>query len=237
MPKIAPLFSKRAETRPQVQNAGNEPSRPEIKPFLALSTIRQTVNRLEGMRKSAEKAIKTNEDLIKSYTIQKERLEQAGIIIHTVSQQTQEQLRIHVSELSTMALAAVYPDDPYDLDINLVTKRDQTEAELRFSRDGQTVHPTLASGGGPCDVAAWALRVSLWSLRKPRPASLMVLDEPFRFMHKDRLGAMGIMLKDVAKKLGLQFIIVTQEPTLAENADRVFLVSKSKGRSQVKEQT
>jgi ABC-type lipoprotein export system ATPase subunit len=42
------------------------------------------------------------------------------------------------------------------------------------------------------------------------------------------------MIKDLSTKLGIQFIIVTHEETLAAYADRVFEVSIKKGISKIK---
>ena len=43
----------------------------------------------------------------------------------------------------------------------------------------------------------------------------------------------SIMLKELSQKLGLQFIIVTHEPVLANYADRIFEVKIRKGISKV----
>jgi chromosome segregation ATPase len=43
------------------------------------------------------------------------------------------------------------------------------------------------------------------------------------------------MIKEISKKLGIQFIIITHEPTYASYADRTFTVTIKNGVSQVKQ--
>lgn len=140
------------------------------------------------------------------------RLERVQLIIQAAAKATQEQLSYRISELTSLALAQVFPD-PYELVVTFENKRGRTEALLLF-RDcnGEEVEPMEASGGGAWDVASLALRLSLWSLQKPRSRATMVLDEPFKFLHGERpQRAVCKLVQELAKRLKMQFIIVTQE--------------------------
>jgi ABC-type uncharacterized transport system YnjBCD ATPase subunit len=159
----------------------------------------------------------------------------AQALIQTVAQATQKQLEYHISELVSLALAAVFPH-PYSLRLDFELRRGRSEAVLSFSRgDGERIDPLSASGGGPVDVACWALRVSLWSLRNPKSRRTILLDEPFRFVSRDLQPRASAMLKEISAKMKLQFIIVTHEENLVECADRVFEVTMNgkKGESRV----
>ena len=157
-------------------------------------------------------------------------LDEARVIIQTVAQDTQKELEYHVSELTTLAMAAVFPD-PYNLSLTFDLKRGRTEAVLSFERgDGLKVHPMNASGGGPVDVGAFALRVTMWSLSQ-KTIPVILLDEPFRFLSTDLQERAAEVLQDVSKKLGIQFILVTHEEELVTNADKCIHVSIKKGRS------
>jgi DNA repair exonuclease SbcCD ATPase subunit len=57
------------------------------------------------------------------------------------------------------------------------------------------------------------------------------LDEPFRFVSSDLQDRASQMVKELSEKLGLQFIIITHNPTLASYADKTFEVHLHKGRS------
>lgn len=162
-----------------------------------------------------------------------QELARALEIIQVTAKLTQQELEVHVSELSSLALEAIFPD-PYKLSLSFELRRNRSEADLLLvDGEGNSVSPMDAVGGGVVDVAALALRISLWSLKQPRPRATLVMDEPCRFVSRDLQGRASTMIREVSKRLGLQFIIVTHEENLTEAADRVFRVSKSKGVSKV----
>ena len=158
--------------------------------------------------------------------------EEAQIIIQDVAQQTQAQLEYHISELVTLAMSAVF-EDPYELKVEFVLRRNRTECDLWFVRDGNFVNPMLASGGGAVDVAAFALRVALWSLARPRTNNILLLDEPAKFVSSNLRTNVGAMLKEISKLLNLQIIMVSHAQELIEAADRYFEVSIKNGVSKV----
>jgi len=96
------------------------------------------------------------------------------------------------------------------------------------------VNPMDAVGGGVVDVAAYALRIALWSLKRPRPRPVMILDEPMRFLSRDLQGRASTMIREIGSKLSIQHVIVSHEENLLEAADKVFAVENKKGVSVVK---
>jgi DNA repair exonuclease SbcCD ATPase subunit len=158
-------------------------------------------------------------------------LEKARIIIQTVAQMTQQELEFHISELVSLALETVF-ENPYKLKLVFELRRNKTEADLFFSRDGADIDPLTASGGGVVDVAAFALRASLWNLSIPHVHPVLILDEPFRFVRGEK-DKVGLMLQEISEKLGLQIIMITQENVLTEYAHRSFQVTKAGKRSKV----
>ena len=92
--------------------------------------------------------------------------EKALEVVKAVGLKTQQQLQFHISDITSLALDAVFPN-PYELVAEFVQRRNKTECDLFFSRDGNKVDPLSASGGGAVDVAAFALRVASWSMQRP----------------------------------------------------------------------
>jgi DNA repair exonuclease SbcCD ATPase subunit len=104
---------------------------------------------------------------------------------------------------------------------------------LFFVRDGEKIDPLEAAGVGAVDIATFALRVAAWSMEDPHSRNVIILDEPFRCLSEDFQEQASMMLKELSNKLGIQFIIVTHETTLASYADKVFEVKKRKKVSKV----
>lgn len=153
-------------------------------------------------------------------------------LFQKAAQDTQQKLEFHISNLVSTALAAVF-DDPYTFQLEFVQKRNKTEAELWFVRNGEKMKPIDASGGGAVDVASFALRIAFWSLtKKTRP--LIILDEPFKHLSSDLQNRASDMLKMLSENLGLQIILVSHIDQLILNAAKEFKVSLNRGKSEVK---
>ena len=195
--------------------------------------LRQEVDRRTGQRDQALTQVNRIESRMVKIVEEKESIKEAQQILQVVAQKTQQELEYHISELVSLALLTVFPD-PYKLNLDFVLKNDKSAAILSFSKkDGEKINPMDASGGGAVDVAALALRVSLWSLRNPRTRPVIIMDEPARFVSRNLQEKLSNMIKEISERLGIQFIIVTHEPTLAEAADRVFEVSMENRRSSI----
>lgn len=199
-----------------------------------LKAIRNALEREKGRKDGVIEAIGLKEKELRQTERDYKNTSDAIPIAQLVAQQTQDELKYEISELVTLALSAVF-DEPYDFCIDFELKRGKTEAVITFERDGEKVDPMDSTGGGAVDVAAFALRVALWNLKRPKSANIIILDEPGRFVSSDLQPRFGDMISEIAKKLKIQFIIVTHNQAIIESADKVFRVKKIKGVSNVKE--
>lgn len=201
---------------------------------MELSKLEELYQRKLGQKEQLEKEINSLKASLRSKNIQQKRLEKAHEIIKLVGAKTQEQLQFHISDITSLALISVF-DEPYNFILDFVDRRGKTECDIFFERDGAFMKPINSSGGGAVDIAAFALRIASWSMKNPRTNNVMILDEPFRYLSKDRQEAASQMVKELSDKLGIQFIIVTHEDILASYADKVFRVTNKNGVSKVEE--
>ena len=195
----------------------------------SIQDLRNKFERKKGRRDQIEVSITTLSEKISDTKILLLRHEEAREILRAVGLETQRALQFHISDITSLALEAVF-DDPYELVAEFVQRRNKTECDLYFSRRGSRVDPLDASGGGAVDVASFALRIAAWSMQTPKRRNTIILDEPMKFLdtQTDRLERASMMLKELSKRLGLQFLVVTHEDTLTEHADRVFQVKQNK---------
>ena len=193
------------------------------------------LQRRAGERDGLQKALRSCAAETQATAARLISVEEAQQILQLVAQETQKNIVVHISDIVTTALDAVFESDAYEFRIDFVQRRGRTEAELYFERDGNRCDPLTASGGGAVDVAAFALRVALWSLvnHGSRIADTIVLDEPFKWLSKELQPRAGEMLQLLSRKLGIQFIFVTHVQDLIESADTVFEVRKKKQVSHV----
>ena len=192
-----------------------------------MTAIQELRNRLEqqkGKRSQIETTITTLTQEIKETRRELGRHEEANEIVKQVGLRTQQQLQFTISDITSLALESVFPN-PYALQVEFVERRNKTECDLFFVRDDEKYDPIGDSGVGAIDVAAFALRIASWSMQRPHTRNVVIMDEPFRFLSANYQESASQMIKEISKRLGIQFIIITHEQTLASYADKVFEVS------------
>ena len=199
-----------------------------------LSDYRSRIERLKGQRDQINNNIDQFSTELKKLKKTKRNTETAQAIVQTVAQKTQEELTFHISDIVSSALSAIF-DEPYSFKINFILKRGKTEAEIKLVRDGEEVDPLSSVGGGVVDVASFALRIAMWSLQNPKSNNVIILDEPMKFLSRELQPKAGRMIKMLSEKLNLQFIIISHDKAIIENADRVFEVTIRNGESKVEE--
>lgn len=205
-----------------------------------MSNIQQIRNKLEqqkGQKQQIEQSIASLQLALKEQQRNLRRHEKAREIVREVGMKTMQQLQYHISDITSLALEAVF-NDPYELSVEFVQRRNKTECDLKFKRDDNLIDPLDASGGGAVDVAAFALRIASWSMQRPRTRNVMILDEPFKHLKgvEDNKRVLE-MVNEISRRMGIQVIMVSDERIPREDivaaADRVFEVTIRKGVSKV----
>ena len=147
------------------------------------SSLRELRTRLEremGRLEQVRAALAQKRTVLQEARAHDANISRARDVVQAVAISTQRQLKSYIEELVSLALASVF-DQPYKFVVDFVVRRGHTEVDLFFERNGDKLSPLESSGGGAVDVAAFALRVVVWSLTKGACATLL-LDEPFRFL-------------------------------------------------------
>lgn len=132
-----------------------------------------------------------------------------------VAAAVQEHTHAQIAGVVSRCLEAVFGAGAYAFRVTFARARGRTEARLAFvhPESGEEVDPATACEGGAVDVAAFALRLACLLLHRPAPRRLLVLDEPFRFLHgaeyRERLRE---LLLTLSEELGVQVVMVTGVP-------------------------
>ena len=203
----------------------------------SISQIRQKLEQRKGQRTEVEWTISDNVQAVKDQERSLRRHEEAREIIRTVGQKTQNQLSFHIKDITSLAMEAVF-NNPYSLAMEFVNRRNKTECDLYFERDGNRVEPLDGGGGGAADVASFALRVASWSLQRPHTRNVLLLDEPFKHLKGENENRRVLeMLRKISQELKMQIIMVSDErisrEATIEATDRLFEVSIRNGVSKI----
>lgn len=202
---------------------------------MEIRELRNILEQRKGQRDKIRQDITELRDRINENVKKLTAYEEAREIVRTVGLKTQQQLQYHISDITSLALETVY-DEPYQLVAEFVQRRNKTECDLYFTRNGNFIDPMDASGGGVVNIASFALRVASWSMQQPQSRNVLVLDEPFLNVSADLRPRVGEMIKQISQKLNLQIIMVSHSEELIEAADKIFRVTIRKGISKITEE-
>lgn len=200
------------------------------------SQIQTRLSDLQAQREVLRRTHDTVKTTVKRLKIQRIRASKGRVLIQEAATITQQQLEFHLSNIVTLALASVF-DNPYEFNVKFESRRNSTECDLMFERNGKLISPLDSAGGGVVDVASFGLRIAYWAIKNSRP--VIILDEPLKHLNdptRELHRKAADMIKMVSEKLGLQMIIVSQVQELNDIADKVFKVTINKGESHVEEQ-
>ena len=183
--------------------------------------------------------LKSDKDKAEEYLI---CAKEAQMILTAVARETQSEIEEHLSNIVTMALAAVEVDDPSvpkppEFIARFVERRDSTECDLLFKEGDREDYPKDSSGCGYQDIADYALRVDYILLEEEygeeEIRKLLLLDEPFRNADPRLQHKIAEMLLMVSNELNFQQLIVSHAKGVNNEADKTFHVEKINGISRV----
>jgi len=201
-----------------------------MKIYLNREKLQQKIDVLRYLKKDLESDVKENKTLNKDL----KTLTETRSLITLASKTTQGKLENNLSGIVTLALKTVF-GNRYSFKVKFVQRRNTTECDLLLVENGRETHPIYSDGFGVCDIISLASRISYWKLQGDS-RNVMLLDEPFRFLQGKKLHDLAAtMIKEISKKLNLQFIIVTNEGFLIKQADKKFVVERIGGISKVTE--
>jgi DNA repair exonuclease SbcCD ATPase subunit len=197
-----------------------------------LNALKHQIAKDKGRLEEAESVLNAKRMAFDKCERELGNVSQAAFLLKQAATETQNELRYQLSDLPSMALQSVM-DDGYELDVAFPTRRGRTECEISFLRDGQTFDPLSEVGGGGVDLAAFALRLTMWAIQLPQSRNVLILDEPFRFLSAELRGRVRDLLHKLSSEMGIQIIMVTHDPALIPAGAKVFRVSKRGGVSHV----
>jgi len=185
-------------------------------------------SRAQGAKDQIQKSMRQNAKARKEAGERLKSYEKAQAFLQQVAQDTQEQLKVHVEDIVQLALDAIFPGQ-YQFEVRFAIAYGKTTAELVFvsKATGYAIDPMIASGGGVVDVCSLALRLACWTLSRGSD-SVMIFDEPMKHLSADMRERAATIMRELSKKLKLQFIMVTHMPELEAAADNVVRIKKGK---------
>ena len=201
-----------------------------------MQELKDKFTRLSERRRAMAEELDVASAQLKALEAGMDDFARAQVFFAELAEQTQRQFREQVERLSTAAVHSVF-DRPYQVKLSSERKRGRMETEILVVENGEEFQPRAEMGGSMVDLLSFAMRIILWSMQAPRSRNTFILDEPFKFLGNETgyLEKAGKLMKELSRRMGLQFIIITHEDDLKVIADKAFSVKKIAKVSTVKE--
>lgn len=171
--------------------------------------LSKKVNVLAVQRQIAKDSLEKNQLKIQNLIHSLQNHEIASAILLSVAKKTQQALAYRLSNLVSTCLSSVF-DEPYTFEVSYVEKRGKTEVSWHLTRGGMSLDdPMLSTGGGVVDIVSFALRVACLSISTSPLRRVLILDEPFHFVHgRESQLKVGELVNRLSKELSINFIFV-----------------------------
>ena len=198
--------------------------------------ISEHIDKLSGLKAKQNWLGEQRDNIVSGLHKERSNLklsEKARETVVNVLLMTQEQVKEFIETTVSLALSLVYGDD-YSFELEYSVKRNQSEVVPWIVIDGERFSPKTDVGGGVVDVSSFALRLAIFSLMEPKPRNIFILDEPARFLSRDKQPLFGAMLKEVSTMLGVQIIMVSHSKDIIDYADKAYEVEQDNGISKVR---
>lgn len=201
-----------------------------------LSEVRSKYDHAVSLKQVYARQIEVNQAELDSVKTELDNVSKAKVFLQTVVDEAQGEIKADMDGLVTMAVRTIFGDSyRFDLQIDRQSTNAPYKPVVWESIDGVEYEytPKDEMGGSMMDPIAFIIRVVLRSLEAEPCRNAFWLDEPMKNMGKGQLLAnAGAMLREVSHSLGLQLIIITHEPELAEMGDKVYYLRRTKGVTQ-----
>lgn len=99
--------------------------------------------------------------------------------------------------------------EAYSFKIEVEETSQRKQINFFIVKENEMYEPKFELGGGVIDLLSFCFRIILWSLNPSN--NILLLDEPFKFLSKDKHQYIPKLIEELSKKLNIQFIIVTHE--------------------------
>ena len=193
--------------------------------------------RLKTLKETCAKRIDDLETEIAFLELDKDKKTEAGIILDTLAQDEVERGVSAYISLLEEGLKAIFPEQEVGLKAEISKVRGKVAVNLKTTfkgQDGLEIEGDGmdAFGGAVTTIQSLLLRISLVLKRNLRP--ILILDETFPAVDENRVEILVDFLKVLCKRLNMDILCITHDPTIADNCDVGYKITPSKDGAKLK---
>jgi DNA repair exonuclease SbcCD ATPase subunit len=150
------------------------------------------------------------------------KLSESIAFLYNFSEYTRTGVKNKIEKIANIALKTVFTDKSMQFLVIPDKNKKGLYYDLYINTNGTLTELEDAKGGGVLDVISLALRISYLKIFQGQLEQLLILDEPFKNLDKQRLPKAIEWMKKISEEMKIQFIIVTHIEELIDLADNSY---------------
>lgn len=201
---------------------------------LLLQQRRTQVATARALEISARQNTVTLDNQLQSLRTELAAIEEAAVILAAVTDAKRKELKEKVENFVSMALTRIFETNMQFI-VDMSQEGNQISAHFLVKTD-DLPHPVdlfEARGGGLVQVVGFILRIVILLSHRPPLRRLLVMDEPFRMVSEQYVDNLTTLVRELAYKTKIQFVIVTHDKSLADLGDKAYEFTLKNGSTTV----
>lgn len=199
--------------------------------------VSQRTHSLRGMLAEKRKQRDVLASQVESAQDRLRDAELVSVVFQELTQRSQQELKERLEKIITYSLSRVFGRDLRFV-VEFKSSRKNTVVVFRLASEEtgwEPVELTEARGGGVCEIVGFIIRLVFLLYLKNSQRQILFLDEPFSWVSAQYIDGLMDLIRELATKTGIQFIIVTHNEALAAIGDRQYRFSLRQGKTVVQD--
>lgn len=188
---------------------------------MEVKSLDNRLSQFEGARDLLHRQITEAEDVQAKQLARAALLREAAELLRNLEGEWRAKVEGQITSLISRGLSLVF-GEPIDVSLEAHTYRDTTALEIKVKQGDLVTSVADSKGGSLVQVLAFLWQVYVLRASKDLTPTL-ILDEPFAMVREEYRGALGELLKEIAKS-GIQMLIIPQDREMLDVADAAYEV-------------
>lgn len=193
------------------------------------------VSGIRGQRKMLEEQMGKYEKEVDNHNKHISNLKLIEAYLAAFADERQALVYRKIEDTVTEGLRAVFLEDMrLEVSTKMVGSRPEVVFNIVSVNEDEELRTGImdARGGGVAAIVGFLIQAVL-VLLTPNLRPIIFLDESFRNVSEEYQAPLGEFIKELCERTGLQVVLVTHQPTIAEYADSHYGFSQRNGKTRI----
>jgi len=188
-----------------------------------LEEFQSTLVKREGQLQMAEQELKQSESDVEIVRVYRNTILLSRDILAKIAKLKREETTQKIEKIVSHGLQTVLKDQ--SVQFKIIEHQTEKNINYKFALEGKgytSEDIRNEKGGGVQNLVSFILTVILSLMLDKNQTRFFVFDEKFAQLSRNYLPAAGLLMRELADRLGCQFLLVSHQTELEDYADIVY---------------